>query len=562
MNRIRYLARLSAGILGAAIIVTGAFAKDKPILKAREAAKAGDWETAIHYVQATLFDDETNAEAYSIWGDSYWANGDTSEAVAKYEQAIGYDPKLANPVLVLTRYYLKSENLANAEKIVAAAEEKDPKHKIDELRVARGMILAQQGDFAEATRLLVSVTAKNQDNPLYPQILARLYADAGVKEQAAKYYEDSWKLNPGNLDLAYEYALILQDLQRYTEALDLFKVVQEKNPDNRTVDYMIGRLYYAAGKWGEASAQLQKAIEKRPDHFLSQYLLGKSVLEYSKKEKINFYKQAETALRKAHELKPARTDVIDPLAEILSIEGRLAYQQALSDTSKTNALALCDTAIAYFRELQSYKPESKSLNSYMSRIWYKIGNLDSTIHYARLELLVKPDDAAELARLVGALQRQKNQAGLIDALRPRYDKLDWTVRKAEGDTTVLPQDIFIEKYAGILANAYSEQKQVPQARELLNNILGYKPAWKDGHVLNAYIDMSKENYGGAIQVLEAAVKALPEDGELWVMLGDCRYFANQKAKPEVLKAKECYRKGMMLGNKDGAEKYKQLEKVK
>jgi tetratricopeptide (TPR) repeat protein len=536
-------------------------AAEKPINLARAAAAKGDWETAVTCVQDAIAEDEADPDAWAIWGDAQMANGDTSEAIAKYETAIQYDPETPRAILVLTQYYLQQKDTVNAERVVRAAEKQDTKGKVDEIRAARGMILAQQGNFSEATRILASVAAKNPKNPVYPQVLARLYNSANVKEQAAKYYADAWALNPGDLTLAYEYGLVLQDLEQYSQALDLFKVVQDKNPDNKTVDYLIGRLYYAAGKWGEAAAQFQLAVQKRPDHFLSQYLLGKSIIEYSKEQKANFYKQAEVALRKAYELRPARTDVAMSLAEVLEIEGRLEYQFAVTDTAG-KANELCDSSLTYFHEVQILNPGSRDLNSYMARVWFKKGDLDSTIFYTKLVLIVKPDDEGELARLVNAQQRKKDQAGVIETLQPRFDKLDWTVKKAPEDTTVTAQDGFMQKYGGILSNAYAENSQGQEARKLLTTMLGYNPLWKDGHVLNAYLDLRKQNWAGAVPVLQEAVKALPKDPELWVMLGDSWYFSNPKKRDIVIKARDCYQKAMTLGSKDGAEKYHKLEAVR
>ena len=514
------------------------------------------------HLQTAIGLDESDAAAWALWGDALMALGDTSEAVDRYEKAISLSPKLPSPVLELTRYYLQNDKMTEAERVVAAAEKKDEKGKVDEIKVARGMIFARQGNFPEATCILVNAAAKNSDNPLYPQILARLYNDSGVKEQAAIYYENAWKLAPGDPSLAYEYALVLQDLGRYNEALDLFKVVQEKDPENKTVDYMIARLYYAAGRWGEAAAQFKKATEKRADHFLSQYLLGKAVFEYSKAEKVNYYRQAEEALRKALELKPNRADVALTLAEVLNIEGRLAYQMAVTDTIPAQAAAQCDTCIRLLRETLTFNPATKGVNSYLARAWMKLGNLDSTIYYSRLQLAEKPEDPVELARLISSLQRKKDFPGLVETFKPYYDLLDWNYRKAEGDTSVLPQDKFLEKYAAIYASALVESGQAAQARDLLNTLQAYAPKWKEGYSLNAYIDLRKQNYAGAVPILQAGVRALPDDADLWLLLGDSIYFSNPKSRENIKKAKDAYLRASQLGNKDAKEKYDQLSAVR
>jgi len=563
LNRIRFIAAALASLAILASLVPNAQGAKNPSLEnAREYAQQGDWETAIMHLQTAIGKDESNAAAWALWGDANLALGDTGDAIEHYEKAFSLDQKLPSPVLELTRFYLANNRDKDAERIVATAEKKDEKSKVDEIKVARGLIFAKQGNFPEATRILANAAAKNKKNPLYPTILARLYNNAGVKEQAVAYYADAWKLAPGDLTLAYEYALVLQDLQQYNEALDLFKVVQAKAPDNKTVDFMIGRLYFAAKRWGEAGAQFQKAVAKRPDHFMSYYLLGKSTFEYSKAEKVNFYRQSEHALRRALELKPDRADVISTLAEVLNVQARLMYQLALSDTVPALSAAYCDTSIQLYHETLKLAPTTKAVNGYLARVYLKLGNLDSTIYYSKLQLLETPDDPADFSRLVSTLQKKKDFPGLVEALKPMYEKHDWTFRRAEGDSAVYPQDKFLEKYAPIYASALMEAGETQKAREILVAMLAYAPKWKAGYGLNVYIDLKKSNYAGAIPVIRGALKELPNEADLWVQLGDCEYFANPKSREAVKRAREAYERAAALGSKDGKQKAEQLAGIR
>lgn len=553
--------RLLVAMLAVATLACSAISKSGSLDEARSAARNGDWITAMQMTQAVLRGDPSNADGHALTGDYHWANGDSVKAAESYEKALKNNPKQPGALINLTQYYVQEQRFPDAERIIAAAESKDPKGKVDEIAAARGMLSAAQGNFAEATKLLVNLATKRPDNPLYPILLARLYNGKGVKEQANQYYADAWKLNPGDMDLAYEYALVLQDLQDYDRALEVMKVVQDKNQDNKTVDYMIGRLYYAAGQWGEAARNLQMAVDKRPDHFLSQYLLGKATVEYSKAERKNLYRNAEMPLRVAHDLRPERADVLVSLNELLEIQGRLNLQFALADTVAARTAAFCDTALIYFRELAVNDPAYKGIHANMAKVWAKLGNLDSTIVHCQLELERNPEDATSLSRLVNAQQRKKDYAGLTATLRPVYDRLDWSAAAPDSGQAD-PRADFISRYASVLANALQETGQTQVEREILQGLLRHDPRWKDGHVLNAMVDLRRNNYGGAILVLEPAVEALPRDGDLWVMLGDSYYFSNPKHKPTVLKAKDCYLKASQLGNRDGREKFNQLAAIK
>jgi tetratricopeptide (TPR) repeat protein len=614
LNRSSSMFKTFASILllscaGTWMVPSASAARNETLNKAREAARHQEWEQVAELAQQAVNEDPNNEDAWALLGDTQMANGDTSSAVTSYEKALQLNPKLPGAVLPLTMYYLEQDRMDAADRVVTAAEEKDKKGKFDEIKVARGQIQAARGDMAEATRILASATRKNPKNPLYPQILARIYENKRVLDLAEKYYADAWALSPGDPVLAYEYALVLLDLKKYNEALELFKQVQEKDPSNRNVDYMIGRLYYAARRWAEAATQFERACEKRPDHFLSHYLLGKSYFEFSRAEKLNFYPQAEKALRRAHELKPERKDVTLLLADVLATEGKLYYQRAAADTlgakgplndvflvvakrrythsslpaaqddELKNALrkaklsdslaqdvlpkldekaALLDSAILLSHQAFLTDSAAPSALSQIGRAWDKLGNLDSAVQYAEGQHRLTPEDANELARLVNVRQRRKDDQALVDLLRPHYEALDWSVPKAAGDTASTPQDKFLDRYAGVYVNSLIESGKSAQARETLRAMLKYKPGWCDGHALNAYIDLRRQDYEGAIPVLQAAVRACPQNADLWVSLGDSWYFSNPKKKDNVAKAKEAYLQACNLGANDGCDKFRQL----
>jgi hypothetical protein len=74
--------------------------------------------------------------------------------------------------------------------------------------------------------------------------------------------------------------------------------------------------------------------------------------------------------------------------------------------------------------------------------------------------------------------------------------------------------------------------------------------------------LKRNNFAGAIPVLQRAVDAMPGEADLWLQLGDSYYFSNQKHKPTVLKAKDCYLRASQLGSREGGQKFQQLAAVK
>jgi tetratricopeptide (TPR) repeat protein len=162
--------------------------------------------------------------------------------------------------------------------------------------------------------------------------------------------------------------------------------------------------------------------------------------------------------------------------------------------------------------------------------------------------------------LISTLQRKKDYNELALSITPAFEALDWTQPKAAGDSTPKPQDVFISKYGGVYLLSLFEIEQKEYARSQLARIHTYMPDWADGYSFSAYIDLKKQNWAGAIPILQAGVKNCPDNADLWLSLGDSQYFLNPNSKEQIKKAKEAYLKAKQLGNKDAAEKYNLLNK--
>ncbi|MCB9366869.1 MAG: tetratricopeptide repeat protein [Calditrichaeota bacterium] len=307
-------------------------APNEPLDRARERAHRGNWEEVLSLAQEATNVDPKSDDAWRLWARASLFLGDTATSIAKYESALALNPKQAESVVDLTTLYVSMNRLDDADRVVSAAEAKDKKGKLDEIKAARALILGKQGKIAEATPILASATAKNPDNPLYPLMLARIYRNANVTALAADNFEKAWSLNEGDPDIAFEYGQTLLELKKYDEADKLFKIVQERDPENQQVDFLRGRLRYAARRYAEASAEFQKAVEKDADNFLANYWLGRSFVDLSKAEKKNFYSAAVSPLRRALSQKPDRNDIRLSLSEAEYFVGRSLFYTSQQDS--------------------------------------------------------------------------------------------------------------------------------------------------------------------------------------------------------------------------------------
>jgi len=591
------------------VVTVAAFAaKNEPLDKARELAKSGNWEEVQTLAEQATSVDPKSDEGWRLRGRAGLFFGDTVTAISHFEKALELNPKQADAVVDLTTLYVGMNKVDDASRVVSAAEAKDPKGKIDEIKVSRALILGKQGKIGEATPVLASATAKHPDNPLYPLMLARIYNNANVAQLAADNYAKAWALNEGNPDIAFEYGQVLLSQKQYDEADRLFKIVQERDPENKQVDYLRGRLRYAAKRYAEAAAEFQKSVEKNPDDFLSNYWLGKCYVDLSKTEKKNFYGPAIPALRQALKLKPDREDVRFSLAEAEYFIGRSTFYLSQQDTITADYLErlatdfeaqadmlerlaeesaqdpetmtrLLNLVVHYsvvtaslaqdmaaitqaahpvrdqlaqlaIAQLQGAMADDDSLvqvvdvNATIARAFDKIGMLDSALFYTNQQLALTPASQSDVTRKVSLLQRMDDQSNLATYLG-----------ELSADTAQL------DKYGLIMVNAYIESKQYDLARDAAHKVLARDPGNCDAHQLNAYIDLKRERYGAAISALLDGVRACPNNADLWVFLGDSYYFSNENDKPTVQKAKDAYCKACNLGNSTGCEKCEQIGQI-
>lgn len=576
------------------VTIAALAAKNEPLDRARELAKSGNWEEVQALAEEATLVDPKSDEGWRLRGRAGLFFGDTVTAISHLEKAVELNPKQADAVVDLTTLYVAMNKVDDANRVVSAAEVKDPKGKIDEIKVSRALILGKQGKIGEATPILASATAKHPENPLYPLMLARIYNNANVAQLAADNYAKAWALDEGNPDIAFEYGQVLLGQKQYDEADRLFKIVQERDPDNKQVDYLRGRLRYAAKRYFEASTEFQKSVDKDPENFLSNYWLGRSFVDFSKAEKKNLYAAAIAPLRKALSLKPERTDIALSLAEAEYFVGRSTFyaaqadsmsaesrtrmadefdkqaetyamdEPAFSDKYRSTATTLRDPAAvldgkhplrgdmlrmstAIMLHAVSSAPDlAKQQDVYanVARAFDKAELLDSAVYYTDKQLELTPESQSDVTRKVSLLQRMNDQARLAEYLNV-----------LAADTAML------DKYGLILVNSYIETKQYDLARDAAHKVIARDPGNCDAHQLNAYIDLKRERYGAAISALLDGVRACPNNSDLWVFLGDSYYFSNENDKPTVQKAKDAYCKACSLGNSTGCEKCEQIGQI-
>jgi 4-amino-4-deoxy-L-arabinose transferase-like glycosyltransferase len=153
----------------------------------------------------------------------YYHEGDTTRAVATYEEALATQPGHAEA----------SRNL--------------------------GIIMLGRGEADRAFELLSAAARSEPANPTTHLFLGRIYERRAQLEAAGEEFRKAVALAPGRVELRFELATALQQLNRYPEALAQYDTMIRLAPDNPVVRHNYAVCLYNSGRVAEARVQLEEA---------------------------------------------------------------------------------------------------------------------------------------------------------------------------------------------------------------------------------------------------------------------------------------------------------------
>jgi TolB-like protein/Tfp pilus assembly protein PilF len=194
--------------------------------------------------------EETDPEAYNLYLKAiHLGRGGTAdgmfEAVDLFKRVLEIDPQYAPAWVGLSSAYT---NLAGSQ--VMAREE--------------GYELARQAD--------LKALDVDPDNAIAHAGLgwvARVYDNDD--QAAARYYEKALRLAPNNDRVLNGAAVMLQSLLRLDEAIDIYRILIERDPVNPSARHNLGVAYYSAGNMDAARASFDAALSLSPDMVLARW---------------------------------------------------------------------------------------------------------------------------------------------------------------------------------------------------------------------------------------------------------------------------------------------------
>ncbi len=326
-----------------------------------------------------------NYVAHNNLGRTLSDRGQVAEAIAHYQKALEFEPKLAGA----------HNNFGRA-------------------LADRGQIDEAVAHYQEALAIEPKLAGAHIN-------LGDLLTRRGQVNEAITHYRKALEIKPDNAETHNNLGLALSGRGRVNEAIVHYRKALEIEPDNAEAHYNLGNALTRRGQVDEAIAHYRKALEIKPNlaeahNNLSMALAGRGRLD----EAIIHY-------RKALEIKPNLAEAHDNLGMALAGRGQIdeamVHFQKVLEIKPDDAVAL--NSMAWFRATH---PDPKFRDGAQALILARraaelTGNdpqILDTLAAAYAEAGRFPEAIATAGEAI-SLARSAKQSALADSIQSRLD---------------------------------------------------------------------------------------------------------------------------------------------
>ena len=318
-----------------------------------------------------------NPEVKAFLGRAYLQSGDFGRSTEFYREALKENPRDVKSMLMLAEIAIGSEDFAEAESLLAKAEEAgvpaaDLRFERAALALLKGQaeaalgllkdLVAQDKENVRAWALLAMLTGDGRDNETYEKalkaitnlrgaspdvrlMLAELHVSRKEWAEARAELDQVTRMNPRQIR-AWEMLVAVDFRERKRElAEDHVRALLTLDPENFTGNLMLGSFQYARGQHSLAESSYRAALESRRDPAALNDLAYLLMIKGGQMEEVR--KLVEEALA----LQPENPVFLSTRGELNLREGRL--DEAERDLQQVLA-AMPDNAQALLLSAQLY----------------------------------------------------------------------------------------------------------------------------------------------------------------------------------------------------------------
>ena len=192
-------------------------------------------------------------------------------AITEYEKIVALQPKSVESRMVLGQLYTIKHDSKKAEEQFKTAQSMEPDSEEVVLNLAR--LYAESGDLEQAAKVIETVPAADRTARM-ENALGSTYEQLKKPKEAIAAYQRADILEPGDARTLESLAHALLSDNQLDEALKQYKALSEADPENAGALVRMGEILRRQGKYEDALAAIRKACKMDPSNMEAGYNEG------------------------------------------------------------------------------------------------------------------------------------------------------------------------------------------------------------------------------------------------------------------------------------------------
>jgi len=242
-----------------------------------------------------------------------------------------------------------------------------------------GRVLLAMGRMDEATQFLEEAKERLPEDIVVDCVLAVLYNQAGLWDQAVDVCRDGLAINEREGALLDQMGVAYQGMENWDEAVRWGEAAVDADPDQAEYWNNLGATYFAVGENEKALRPLREAVALDPDLSEAHFNLGASLAQLGR------YPEAEKAYLAALDADSGNSEALVQLTKVLLHRGK------------------AEEALGRCRDLFLLRPDDAGTHYFMSVAYRQLGKTSEAIASLESYLEQEPDFAPgyeEVCRLL------------------------------------------------------------------------------------------------------------------------------------------------------------------
>jgi tetratricopeptide (TPR) repeat protein len=282
----------------------------------------GNTAQVEQYLQRAERANPKSPDVQLAWGRFYLRSNQLDQAEKAFLKAREFAPRTIPPLLELGEVYIRAPGRANdAVRMYRAAVELDSNNMFAQFGL--GVALAATGKRDEALKALEKASELTPQDPAALRAIGRLYMESGELDKALAAFDRGLQRQPQFIPVMLDRGEVLARMNRTGDAIAQMSAAEKLAPNSAEVQLRLADVYQGAKRYPEAEKAYLKAISQAPKNPLAYNNLAWMMVVTNGDPK----KAVELA-SKAVELSPRSSPLHDTLGWAQRAAGNLADAQA------------------------------------------------------------------------------------------------------------------------------------------------------------------------------------------------------------------------------------------